>query len=92
MRNYYDVHVDYGSGGYSVCVSSNDELTDDEITSGITLLGKWEEKGDSYNVDSIESISEKEAFEWYDESRILKVETDSILSRNSITPKNVKLI
>jgi hypothetical protein len=73
MKNYYDVHVNYGKSGYSLCVSSNDEIEDDIIISKISDLNKWEEKGDSTLVDSIEKIYKKEAIEWFDESRIINL-------------------
>lgn len=72
MKNYYDVHVNYGNSGYSLCVSSKEKLTDDEVVGKISTLNKWDEKGDSTLVDSIENISEKEAFEWYGENRIIE--------------------
>ena len=73
MKIYYDVHVNYGNGGYSLCVSSNDEVEDDVIISKISDLDKWEEKWDSTLVDYIDNIPEKDALEWFGESRIINL-------------------
>ena len=43
MKNYYDVHIELPNGGYSICVSAQKELTDDEIISLIPQ-NKFEEK------------------------------------------------
>ena len=71
--NYYDVHIELPREGYSICVSAQKELTDDEIINLIPK-NKFEEVEDRQLIDSIEEITEKQAFEWYSESRIIKLD------------------
>jgi hypothetical protein len=72
-RFYYDIHVNYGHGGYSICVSAQKELTDDEIINLIPK-NKFEETEDRELIDSIDEITKKQAFDWYSESRIIKLD------------------
>ena len=72
-RFYYDVHIELPREGYSICVSAQKELTDDEIISLIPQ-NKFEEKWDRELIDGIEEINEEQAFEWYSESRIIKLD------------------
>lgn len=69
---YYDVHIELPREGYSICVSTQKELTDEEIINLIPAT-KFEEFGDRQLIDSIDEITEKQAFDWYSKSRIIKI-------------------
>lgn len=63
--HYYDIHVEIPKQGYSVSLKSEVELTDEEIISELVKQNKFEERGDSQFIDSIEEISEEEFSEWF---------------------------
>lgn len=62
---YYDIHIEIPRQGYSIGLKSEIELTEDEIINKLIELNKFEEKGDSQFIDSIEEISEQEFNEWF---------------------------
>ena len=70
---YYDIHVELPREGYSICVKTDKDLTEDELINLIPQ-NKFEEKGDKDLIDSIEEITEQQAFDWYDESRIINLD------------------
>ena len=69
---YYDVHVKFPRGGYSICVCTQEDLTEEEIIDLIPQ-SKFEEMQDRELIDSVEDIDEEEAFEWFGKDRIIKL-------------------
>jgi len=61
-KYYYDVHVNYGRGGYSVGIMDTEEWNDfEDYGVDIEKVAPYlEEKGDVYLVDYVEEISEEE--------------------------------
>lgn len=57
---YYEIHVELGKEGYSVGVKCEEPLNDEEIVELALQQQKFEENGDHYCVDGIESMTEKE--------------------------------
>jgi hypothetical protein len=72
-KYYYEVHVKFPKGGYSICVSSIENLTEDEVIE-LVPQENFEEEGDNELIDYIDVLTEKEAFEWFGEDRIIKLD------------------
>ena len=69
---YYDVHVKFPRGGYSICVCTQEDLTEEEIIDLIPQ-SEFEEMQDRELVDYIDVLTENEAFEWFGKDRIIKL-------------------
>ena len=54
---YYELHVNYGHGGYSIAIESDKELTEDEAITQAKLESKFEEPWDADLVDYVGEIS-----------------------------------